>query len=66
MCGLQPLAFEVNVEVGVLTGLNGLLGVTESADYLCYFIFLVLAWDPGLILVPIRLGLAGIDSSTPL
>ena len=38
----------------------------ESEASLCHFVVLVVTWVLGLILVPIRLGLAGIGSSTPL
>ena len=66
MYGLQPLAFEGDVEVRVLTGLDGRCGVGESVASLYHLVVLVLSWDPGLILVPNRLGLAGIGSSTLL
>ena len=63
MYGLQPIALKVDVAPDSLTGLDRQLLSCVSAVLLRHFVGLVFAWILGLILVPIRLGLAGIGSS---
>ena len=61
----------ISVDIGWLQALGFMCGLQpmvfdESEASLCHFVVLVVTWVLGLILVPIRLGLAGIGSSTPL
>ena len=64
LSGLQPIAFEVDVEPDSSTGFDRQLLSCVLAVSLRHFVVLVLAWIFGLILVPTQLGLAGIGSST--
>ena len=66
MYGLQPIALKVDVAPDSLSGLDRQRLSCVSAVLLRHFVGLVFAWIIGLILVPIRPGLAGIGSSTPL
>ena len=58
----------ISVDIGWLQALGFMCGLQpmvfeESDASLCHFVVLVVTWVLGLILVPIRLGLAGIGSS---
>ncbi len=66
LCGLQPIAFEVDVEPDSSPGFDRQLMSCVIAVFWRHFVVLVFAWIFGLILVPIRLGLAGIGSSNSL
>ena len=66
MCGLQPIELEVDVAPDSVTGFDRLLRSCVIVVFWRHFVVLVFAGIFGLILVPTRLGLAGIGSSTPL
>ena len=66
LCGLQPIAFEVDVEPDSSPGFDRQLMSCVIAVSWRHFVVLVFVCIFGLILVPTRLGLAGIGSSTPL
>ena len=61
--GILNLEVRVDVDPGSLPGLDRQLLSCVSAVFLCHFVGLVFACILGLILVPIRLGLAGIGFS---
>ena len=63
---MQPIELEVDVAPDSATGFDRLLRSCVIVVFWRHFVVLVFAGIFGLILVPTRLGLAGIGSSTPL